>query len=55
MDALDRMAELCLEAHALIDDHGTPEMQVTIRLLLLQVGRALADRESPPPGDPAVH
>ena len=50
-DPLDRMAEICLEAHALIEAHGTPEMRATIRLLLLQLGRALVRRESEPRGE----
>ncbi|GJD45057.1 hypothetical protein AFCDBAGC_2926 [Methylobacterium cerastii] len=45
-DTLDRMAEVCLEAHALIEAHGTPEMRATIRLLLLQLGRELVRREA---------
>ena len=45
-DTLDRMAEVCLEAHALIEAHGTPEMRATIRLLLLQLGRELVRRET---------
>lgn len=51
-DALDGMAELCLEAHALIDAHGTPEMRATIRLLLVQIGRELVRRETGQQGNP---
>ncbi len=45
-DALDRLVEVCLEAHALIDRCGTPAMRTMIRMLLFQVGRELARRET---------
>lgn len=45
-DKLDRLAEICLEAHASIDTCGTPVMRTMIRVLLFQVGRELARRET---------
>jgi hypothetical protein len=54
-DKLDRMAEVCLEAHALIDAGGTPAMRAMIRLLLLQIGREMARRQAEPRGKPQEH
>lgn len=41
---MERLAELCIEAHALIERAGTPEMKATIEALLLRVGFGLAER-----------
>lgn len=42
---LDRTAEAILTAHKLITEHGTPGMQALSRLLLMEVGQEIADRE----------
>lgn len=41
---LERLAEICIEAHALIERVGTAEMKTTIEALLLRVGFGLAER-----------
>lgn len=46
---IDEMVEACLRAHELVKVHGTPEMQATMRILLFQVGRKIADRRTESP------
>ena len=38
----DRIAGVCLAAHAEIEEHGTSEMQNLIHLLLFETGQELA-------------
>lgn len=42
--SMERLAELCIEAHDLIEQAGTPEMKATIEALLMRVGFGLAER-----------
>lgn len=42
---IDAMVEACLKAHDLVKAHGTPEMQATMRILLLQIGQEIAHEE----------
>ncbi|SFL15808.1 hypothetical protein [Methylobacterium pseudosasicola] len=39
---LDAIADACIAAHAVIDDHGTPQMKMLIRVLLHVVAREIA-------------
>ena len=41
----DRIADVCLAAHAEIKEHGTSEMQNLIRLLLFEIGQELARQQ----------
>ena len=41
---MERLAELCIEAHGLIEEAGTPEMKATLEALLVRVGFGLAER-----------
>ncbi len=43
---IDAMVEACLRAHELVQAHGTPEMQATMRILLFQVGQKIARRRT---------
>lgn len=43
-DDLDAVAEACIEAHAVIERNGTPEMRAAIRTLLHIVGREIGRR-----------
>lgn len=45
---MERLAELCIEAHDLIEQAGTPEMKATIKALLVRVGFGLAERLATP-------
>jgi hypothetical protein len=37
-----RLAEICIEAHALIERTGTPEMKLLVEELLFRIGVTLA-------------
>lgn len=41
---LERLAEICIEAHAMVERTGTPETKATIEALLLRIGFGLAAR-----------
>ncbi|WP_375455321.1 hypothetical protein [uncultured Methylobacterium sp.] len=41
---MERLAEICIEAHGLIERAGTPEMKAAIEALLVRVGFGLAER-----------
>jgi len=41
---MERLAEICIEAHGLIEEAGTPEMKATLEALLVRVGFGLAER-----------
>jgi hypothetical protein len=43
---IDAMVEACLKAHDLVKAHSTPEMQATMRILLLQIGQEIAREEA---------
>jgi hypothetical protein len=43
-DGLDRVADAAIRLHRLTTAYGTPAMQLLSRLLLMEVGTALADR-----------
>lgn len=47
---MERLAEICIEAHALIEQTGTPEMKAAIDVLLVRVGFGLAERLAPERG-----
>lgn len=40
---MERLAEICIEAHDLIEQAGTPEMKATIEALLIRVGFGLVE------------
>ena len=44
---MERLAEICIEAHGLIEEAGTPEMKATLEALLVRVGFGLAERLGP--------
>lgn len=41
-EALDMLAEHCIAARAIVDQHGTPAMRRLIDLLLFEVGSQIA-------------
>ncbi|MCJ2134132.1 hypothetical protein MKK69_08665 [Methylobacterium sp. J-026] len=43
-DGFDRMVRAAIRAHRLMGSHGTPMMQLLSRLLLMEIGLALAAR-----------
>lgn len=47
IDPLERLADRCLDARALIDEAGLEAMRPLIDLLLFEVGRALVRKSSP--------
>ena len=46
---MDTMVDACLAAMEAIKQHGTPEMKVLMRLILLLIGRDLAKADRPKP------
>lgn len=48
---LDAVADACIAAHTVIEEHGTPEMQALIRVMLHLVGREIARGVLPLEGD----
>lgn len=41
-DGFDRMARAAIRVHRLVGSHGTPMMQFLARLLLMEIGAAIA-------------
>lgn len=43
---IDAMAAVCLRAHEAVKEHGTPEMQATMRILLFQIAQEIAREQA---------